>query len=406
MHGNNPAGRAILAPMPPMPPMRIERRERARPVGIAAALLALLTGCAASPAGPARGAEQHTPPVEVAPMVVSPFSELELERQFESARKALLRERYKDAADVFDKLVRLAPDGETAAPSLYNGALAHEGMWKRAAAVERYEKLIQRFPEHAVTRGAYLRVAKLYAFLERWKDLSTAADRALALRDLSVLEAIDAHGAKALALVEMDRVDEAAKHVAKATDLVEQHRLGESGPPPTELAQTSFALGEVRRKRSEKIVFDPMPPSFAEVLEQRCQALLDAQSAYTDAMRSYDAHWSAMAGYRVGQLYQQLHRDVMAIPPTGKADTLRKQQLFEGAMRLRYRVLLEKGLKMMDGTVRLGRRTGEDSAWIHRAEEAKRDIELALADERSALSKLPFTEAELRAALDLLRGKK
>ena len=339
-------------------------------------------------------------------MVVSPFSEVELAQQFEQARVMLIRERYKEAADAFDRLVRLAPDGETAAPSLYNGALAREGMFERQAAFERYQKLIERFPEHAVTRGAYFRFARLCSFLERWSDLASVADKTLALRDLSVLEAIDAHGAKALALVEMDKVDEAQKHVGQARDLIEQHRLGESGPPPIELAQVSFALGEVRRKRGEKITFNPMPPNFVEVLEQRCQALLDAQSAFTEAMRSYDAHWSAMAGYRVGQLYQQLHRDVMAIPPTGKADSLKKQQLFEGAMRLRYRVLLEKGLKMMEGTVRLGRRTGEDSAWVHRAEEAKKDIELSLEDEKRALAKLPYTEAELQQALDMLRNKK
>ena len=110
-----------------------------------------------------------------------------------------------------------------------------------------------------------------------------------------------------------------------------------------------------------------------------------------------------MAGYRVGQLYQTLHRDVMAIPPTAKSDTLKKKQLFEGAMRLRYRVLLEKGLKMMEGTVRIGQRTGEDSAWVHRADEAKRDIERALEDEKAALSKLPFTEAELTEALEKLK---
>lgn len=339
-------------------------------------------------------------------MVVSPFTELELAQQFEQARSALLHEKYREAAEAFDRLVRLAPDGETAAPSLYNGAVAREGMADRPGALDRYQKLLDRFPDQAVARGATFRVLRLLSFLERWRDLSTAADRALALRDPSVLEAIDAHGAKALSLAELDRIDEAAKHVGMARDLIEQHRLGESGPPPIELAQAAFALGEVRRKRSEKISFDPMPPNFTEVLEQRCQALLDAQSAYTEAMRAYDAHWSAMAGYRVGQLYQQLHHDVMAIPPTGKANTLKKQQLFEGAMRLRYRVLLEKGLKMMDGTVRLGRRTGEDSAWIHRAEEAKRDIERAIGDEKRAMSKLPFTEAELQEALDLLRSKK
>ena len=338
-------------------------------------------------------------------MVVSPFSDLELAQQFERARADLLHEHYKDAADVFDKLARLAPDGETAPPSLYNGGLAYEGLFEREAAVQRYQKLLDRFPEHEVSRGAYFRLTRLYSFQERWGELASLGDRILARQDLSVLEAIEAHGARALGLIEQEQVDEAARQVGLARDLIDQHRLGESGPPPIELAQVSFALGEVRRKRSEKITVTPLPPNFAEVLEQRCQALLDAQTAYTDAMRSFDAHWSAMAGYRVGQLYQQLHREVMGITPTAKADTLKKKQLFEGAMRLRYRVLLEKGLKMMDGTVRLGRRTGEDSTWIHRAEEARKDLRLALEDEKSALARLPFTEGELQEALDLLRKK-
>jgi tetratricopeptide (TPR) repeat protein len=374
---------------------------------LVACLLSSLAGCATAPVAPVRApvVRAETPPVELAAVVVSPFSDQELEQQFEQAKSLLLRERFTEAAERFDRLVRLAPDGETAAPSLYNSGLAHEGAGERPAAVERYQKLIERFPDDAISRGAPFRLSRLFAYLERWSDLAANADRILAMKDLSVLEAIEAHGAKALGLVEQDRVDEAARQVGLARDLIEEHRLGESGNPPIELAQASFALGEVRRKHSETIRFDPLPPNFAEVLEQRCQGLLDAQSAYTDSMRSYDAHWSAMAGYRVGQLYQQLHRDVMAIPPTAKSDTLKKKQLFEGAMRLRYRVLLEKGFKMMDGTVRLGQRTGEGSAWVHRAEEARHDLELAIEDEKRALSKLPYSEAELQEALDLLRKK-
>jgi tetratricopeptide (TPR) repeat protein len=372
---------------------------------LGAAAIWLLSGCAATPAPLAPSAPKAPPgpPVEVPAMVVSPFSNSELEAQFERARTLLLHEKYKEAAEIFDRLVRLAPEGETAAPSLYNGALAREGLAERPAAVERYQELLKRFPEHATVEMASVRLSRLYSYLERWGDLVAIGDRILAQKDLALLASIQAHGAKALGLVEQDQIDDASRHLGLARDLIDQHRLGESGAPPIELAQVSFALGEVRRKKSEKITFDPLPPNFADVLEQRCQGLLDAQSAYTDAMRSYDAHWSAMAGYRVGQLYQQLHRDVMAIPPTGKSDTLKKKQLFEGAMRLRYRVLLEKGLKMMEGTVRLGRRTGEDSAWVHRAEEAKRDIELAIQDEKNALAKLPYTEAELQAALDHLK---
>jgi tetratricopeptide (TPR) repeat protein len=371
-------------------------------------LAAVLGGCAAG-SGPSvrppapSGATR--PPVELAPVVVSPYGDSELAAQFERGRALLLADRAREAADVFDRLIRLAPDGEVAPPSLFNSGLAHEALGEREAAAARYRDLVRRFPEHAVARGGLFRRARVSAYLEVWPELVETAGRLLGRSDLSVLEAVEARGALALGLVEQGQVDEAARHVGLARDLIEERRLGESGKPPLELAQVSFALGEVRKRRSEKIKFAPLPPAFGDVLEQRCQGLLDAQSAYTDAMRSLDAHWSAMAGYRVGQLYQELHRDVMQIPAPASADTLKKKQLFEGAMRLRYRVLLEKGQAMLAGTVRLGERTGESSAWVLRARDAQREIELALADEQAALSKLPFTEAELKAALDALTAR-
>ncbi len=363
----------------------------------------LLTGCAASPA-PAPNAPKDAQPIEIAPTVISPYSDAELAAQFEKAKTMLLSERYKEASEAFDKLVRLAPDGPTAAPSLYNGAVAREGMSDKKGALERFKTFLERYPDHEMTKNALVRRNRIFSFLEQWKELGEGADTLLGRKDLSLLETIEARGEKALSLVELDNVDEASKQVNLARNLIEDNHLGE-GKLPVELAQVSFALGEVRRKKSERVTFSPLPPNFTELLEQRCQGLLEAQAAYTDTMRSFDPHWSAMAGYRVGQLYQKLHRDVMGITPPAKADTLKKKQLFEGAMRLRYRVLLEKGLAMMDATVRIGQRTGEDSAWIHRAVEAKRDLDLALADERAALAKMPFTEDEVKAALDQIRAQ-
>jgi tetratricopeptide (TPR) repeat protein len=383
------------------------------PVALALGLLSLGAGCAApaasapGPVAPAAPDKPAGPTVEVPAMVVSPYSEAELAADFEKARALLLVDKNREAADAFDRLVRLAPSSALIAPpSLLDGGIAREGLGDRQGALERYRELVKRFPEHDTAKSALVRSARLLAYLERWADLAqTGADLA-ARRDLTVLEAVEARGQRALGLVEAGSVDEASRAVMEARDLIEQNRLGEAGKPPIEVAVVSFALGEVRKKKSEQVTFSPLPPSFADALEQRCQGLLDAQAAFSDAMRSLDAHWSAMAGYRVGQLYQQLHHDVMAIAPPGKADTLKKKQLFEGAMRLRYRVLLEKGLKMMDATVRLGQRTGEASPWIARAEESKRDLERALSDEKAALSRLPFTEVELQAALDGLAAKK
>ncbi|MGK4007317.1 tetratricopeptide repeat protein [Sorangium sp. So ce1036] len=369
------------------------------------AFAVVLGGCTSRAPVPAR-APAPAPargPVELAPIVVSPYSDAELAAEFERARALLLADEVREAAPLFDRLVRLAPDGEVAPPSLFNAGLAYEALGDRPLAAERYGEVARRFPDHALARGALFRLARVTAALERWPELVAVARRLLRLGDLRVLEAIEARGALALGLVEQGLVDEAARQVTLARDLIEAHRLGEAGKPPLELAQVSFALGEVRRRRSEAITFVPAPASFAEALERRCQGLLDAQSAYTEAMRSLDAHWSAMAGYRIGQLYKELHRDVMQVPPPPSADTPRKRQLFEGAMRLRYRVLLEKGQKMLAGTVRLGERTGEAPAWALRARDALREIDLALAEEQAALARLPFTEAELSAALDALK---
>ena len=148
----------------------------------------------------------------------------------------------------------------------------------------------------------------LQAYLEQWSPLAAMADVLLARADLTDVERLEAYGDKSLAIVETGDPDAAERFVIKGRDIIDALRLGEGGKLPLEVAQVHFALGEIRKLRSEAIVFVPVPANFAEVLERRCQGLLDAQSAYSDAMRSYDAHWAAMSGYRIGQLYQRLAR--------------------------------------------------------------------------------------------------
>lgn len=382
----------------------------ARALSALALVLPLATlacgGAAASATTPKTPAEVAQPSVEVPAMVVSPYDDEALRAMFSDAQRAFLAGEPGVAAAGFEKLLRLAPnDAALVPPSLFNAGLARQSTGEHALAEAHFARLVSAFPDHAATRNAQVRRLRSLAYLERWAELVGAADAVLGLSELTPMERIEAHGARGLGLVEQDQVEEAARAVSVAQDLVETHRVGEAGTPPLEAAQAAFALGEVRRKRSERITFDPVPPNFADVLEQRCQGLLDAQGAYSEAMRSLDPHWSAMAGYRVGTLYQHLHADVMRVPVPAAADTPAKKQLFVGAMRLRYRVLLEKGLKMMEATVRLGDRTGESSAWVARAREAKAELELALAEEKAELAKLPYTEEELRAGLEVLKKK-
>jgi tetratricopeptide (TPR) repeat protein len=357
---------------------------------------------AAQPSGPA--SPEH---VTVSRTIVTPTDVSSIPELHERAKARLAAGDAAGAAAELDRVYSLDPQGELAPAALHEAGLAHEQAGDREAALSRFEELARRFPDHALGRDALLRSIRLLAFLERWQRASDAADRLLArYPDLRPIERIVAFGAKALLLVSLGDADKATHHVEKARSIVEEHRLDAAGKIPRDLAQLYYALGEARRIRGERIRFDPLPPNFAQTLEERCQLLLDAQSAYSDSMRAYDAHWSAMAGFRVGELYQKLHEDLMRVPKPRTADNEARRQLFEGAMRLRYSVLLDKGLSMMDHTLSMSARTGEKSQWVERARQAKTQLEQARDAENAAIDRLPYTRAELRQALDDLAKKK
>lgn len=371
-----------------------------------------LQGCAASSPSTAAsrpatvGQPTATSPVVEAPTTyVTPTDAATMAELFERARAALQEGRFSEAAASFDRLVNLEPKGIHASASLFNAGIAYEAIEDRTSALARFREVVRSHPQATEVHAALVRAMRLLVYQEQWTELTATADHLLAFAQLAPIERLEAHGCRALGAVAQGDLEAATSHVARARTLLEDHRLDDGGRLPVAAASAFFALGETRRLRGEKIVFVPVPAAFAQVLEDRCQLLLDAQDAYATAMRSQDAHWAAMSGYRVGQLYQQLHRDVLVIPPPSTATTDKQRQLFEGAMRLRYRVLVEKGLTMMERVLRLAERTGEHSAWVSRAREARDELQSALAQEKEALAKLPFSEADLKRALDDLSKK-
>jgi tetratricopeptide (TPR) repeat protein len=364
-------------------------------------IVALATGCARPPAAqPPRPAT-----IQATPIVITPREEEAPEAMFQRAELLLAEGKGAEAGPLFDRLAGLDPAGPIAPMAHYKSGVAWDVAGDYEGALARFRAVRTRYGDRDIGRLATIGSLRLEAYLEQWSQLSATADLFLARPDLSDIDRIEGYGAKALAVVEAGDADGAERFIARGRDIIEARRLGEGGKVPVQVAEVFFALGEIRRVRGEAITFVPVPPNFADALEQRCQLLLDAQSAYSDAMRSYDTHWPAMSGYRVGELYQKLHRDVLSIPPPTTATTTDKKRLFEGAMALRYRILLEKGLRMMDHTVMFGEKTGEASSWITRARAAKRDIERALEEQKTKLAALPYSEKDLQKALDDLAAK-
>jgi hypothetical protein len=301
---------------------------------------------------------------------------------------------------MFDQIVRHDPGGPFAERALFQGALAHEASGDMDGAALRFEQLVHKLPDATRSAEALVRSMRLRLHLEQWERAAEAGRLFMERYPHAAPGArIIARAARALGLLATERLSDAEYFIAKGMEIVDALELDRAGRIPRDLAHLYFALGEARRLRGEAVRFSGKVHEFAAQLEQRCQWLLSAQSAYSDVMRAYDAHWSTIAGFRVGQLYERLHTELMTVPMP-RSGSQREQQLFEGAMRLRYSVLLNKASSMLDHTLAMARRTGEGSEWVTRTEQSRRAMTRAMEEEQKALNRLPFSRADLQRALD------
>jgi hypothetical protein len=284
--------------------------------------------------------------------------------------------------------------------------LAFEGLQDRRGARDTFLDLARRFPDGPKARTALVRAATLDAYLEDWSALASIGNAILGRADIDAMDRIVGLGARGLARVELGDDMPASLDIHDGLDLSDELHYGARDVLPVAVAQLRFALGELRRLRSERVALDPNPSTFLDKLEQRCAGLLEAQAAYAMAVRSADPHWAAMAGYRVGEMYRTLHQTLTRIAAPETSRTERQKQIFFAFMHVRYRVLLEKGLREMEQTVALGERTNDSSPWIVRAREARDEMQGALAEEKAQIDKMPFTEDEVKTALDLLKNRK
>ncbi len=187
-------------------------------------------------------------------------------------------------------------------------------------------------------------------------------------------------------------------------EIMDRTHYGSTGRLPVPAAQLRFALAEVRRVKSEKIALKPVTDDFLIKMEIRCQGLLDAQSAYADAIRSTDPIWAKMSGVRVGEMYRVLHEELMTIPPD-RAKNESDKNLFYAIMHVRYRVLVEKGMEMMTRTIDFAKKTDDESAWVTRARDTRERMQKSLDEEKTILASLPYTEAEVERTLEMMKER-
>lgn len=369
------------------------------------AVCALASGCGATqspskqPSSPL--ATSHE---EVATTIVTPREAINVRELLARAQRALNDERYTEAARDFQLALEGSQEREERFLALRGWATACDLSGDPVKALEIYLRAEGRSVEGSARDELRVRIVRLLVYLERYKEAEPLAN-GIELSGRAPLEQIALHAARALGRIHDKDLGKAERSVSAGRAVVFENAFDRIQVPPLDLAALFFAQGEIHRLRAREIGFDPLPADFLDRLEARCQLILDAQSAYSEAMRCQDAHWSSMSGVRVGELYKDLHAELMDLPVPQKADTPERRRLFEGAMRLRYSVLLRKAVSMMQATVSLLDQSDRKSPWRKKAQEALDEIEETQRTEEAAIDALPYSRADLKAALQSLEAQ-
>jgi tetratricopeptide (TPR) repeat protein len=317
---------------------------------------------AAAPADPARGPADVTfPPEEVkaSPEDVALAGKNDAEL-FAIGTAAYGAGEYARAAAAFARLADLFPSSPHVATALFDAGLAYQRMDEWRLALERFRAL-ERGYDGADAVEASFRAAECLYHLGELADTRAALDAIGARGGLSAGDRVRALAQRGVVELEEGRSEDAEKTLRLALSAwqaaSESERLD-----PYYASQAQFYLGETYRGWFRELALDPSrgdADRLQQDLEHKAELLLSAQGHYLRTIRMGDDRWAVAAGFRIGELYDELRGELLdaPLPPGLDAESA---TAYRDALRQRVRVLAAKAITAYEGTLSRASRSGVD----------------------------------------------
>ncbi len=284
------------------------------------------------------------------------------------------------AALAFSRLADAFPGSPRARSALEQAGLAWRDLGRWDLAAERFRRLAEGHRGPDADEAGFLLAEALY-HLGRHGDARRVLDGLAARSDLEPSEV-----ARALTQRAVIELEDGAPETAERS-LTAALSTWRSAAPERRMAgyypgKAFFYLGEVYRAHLLAVKLDPGAEQavLAEQLERASQLLLGAQEHYLDAVRTGEAGWAVAACSRVGELYDGFYHQLVDAPlPRGLDGEL--ADAYRHELRQSVRVLLEKAVVAYEEALAVARRTGAESDFVPRAEEALERMKRLLAED-------------------------
>ncbi len=289
---------------------------------------------------------------------------------------------YARAAAAFARLADLFPRSHHEPAALFNAGLAFERVDEWRLALERFRTMERKYEGPDALEAAF-RIAECQYHLRELADSRATLDALARREDLAAGDRVRALAQRGIIELEQGNPEEAertlrlalsAYHAASEDERLDDHFA----------AQAQYYLGEVYREWFRALALDPSKgddTALERDLEHKAEMLLSAQGHYLRAIRMGNDRWAVASGFRIGELYDELRRQLLDAPlPPGLDDE--HAGAYRSELRRRLRVLATKAISAYEQTLSRASRSGiEELRFLSDAQGALERLRAALADD-------------------------
>lgn len=298
---------------------------------------------------------------------------------FDEAGVHMDQDRFAEAIENYQRLVKNFPDSPYVPPALYNAGLSLEALGKYPEAAEHYALLSGQFPAARLAKEATLRLGACYAELSRWPASIEALEPMLRRTDLTLAERIEAQARVGLGYFEIKDFAVAERTFREVVAYYQAHKEEERIESPFFVAMAQFYDAHLAHRRFRDLPMRLPQKQLEQDIAQLAKQFLSTQDGYVASIRHKDPFWATAAGFHVGALYRELYDRLLSAPLPAELDSELKKLVYGEMLKSNLRTLLEKAQAILQKNVDMAGRVGVKNGWVERSSEQVEEIGRLLA---------------------------
>jgi tetratricopeptide (TPR) repeat protein len=301
---------------------------------------------------------------------------LEARPLFKEATGDYSEARYELALEKFLSIVEHFPKTGYAAHGLFNAGLTLQRLKRWDEALGTFRRAADRLANEGDRWDARYQEVVTLEQLGRWEEVEPLSQKLLDGAKLNVRQRIETTVRLGLARFRNGRLALAERALEKA---LEDYRVNSGVPSLKQNAYVShaqFTIGEVYRGLFASVRFRLPVETMKRDLIDKSSFFLKAQSAYLRCIRLSHRDWSVAAGYKLGRLYEDFFRDMMAAEVPPDLDEGDRQVYFE-ELRSHIKPLVIRAIEIYERNLGMNDRLGGGGEWAaktHASLERMRDV--------------------------------